>query len=124
MANITGSWLGTYWQNGNPTRFEATFAQSNNVFSGRIADDGPQGEAQVSGDVIGRHVDFVKRYFSAPGTIHYTGTLSEDENFLSGQWNIGSQQLGTWEAHRSDNNLANELQKRLQKSTPLVGNNR
>ena len=122
MANITGSWLGTYWQNGKPTRFEATFAQSNNVFSGRILDDGPQGEAQVSGDVIGRHIDFGKRYFSIPGTIHYTGTLSEDENFLSGQWNIGSQHSGPWEAHRSDNNLANELQKRLQQNIPVGGN--
>lgn len=118
MANITGSWLGTYWQNGKPTRFEATFVQSRNVFDGRILDDGPPGEADVSGDVIGRHIDFAKRYFSMPETIHYTGTLSEDENFLSGQWNIGTHQSGTWEAHRSDNTLSNELQKRLQVFTP------
>ena len=114
MANVTGSWLGTYWQNGTPTRFEATFVQSRNVLSGRILDDEPPGEAAVSGDVIGRHIDFVKRYFSMPGSIHYTGTLSDDENFLSGHWNIGSQQFGTWEAHRSDNSLSNDLQQRLQ----------
>lgn len=124
MANVTGSWLGTYWQDGKSTRFEATFVQSRNVFSGRILDDGPPGEAQVSGDVIGRHIDFVKHYFSIPGTIHYIGTLSEDENFLSGQWNIGNQQSGTWEAHRSDSSLASDLQKRLQKGTPTLGNNR
>lgn len=124
MANVTGSWLGTYWQEGKPTRFEATFVQSRNVFSGRILDDGPPGEAQVSGDVIGRHIDFVKRYFSIPDTIHYVGTLSEDENFLSGQWNIGTQQSGPWEAHRSDSSLTSDLQKRLQKNTPSMGNNR
>ena len=118
MANVTGSWLGTYWKNGTPTRFEATFVQSRNVLSGRILDDGSAGEASVNGDIIGRHIDFVKRYFSVPDTIHYTGTLSEDENFLSGQWNIGSDQSGTWEAHRSDNQLSNSLQQRLQTFTP------
>lgn len=119
MANVTGSWLGTYWQKGVPTRFEATLVQSRNVLSGRISDDGPPGEAEVSGDVIGRHVDFVKRYFSISGTIHYTGTLSDDENFISGQWNIGSRQAGTWEAHRSDNDLSKSLRQRIQQFTPM-----
>ncbi len=27
MADVSGAWLGTYWQQGNPTRFEATLIQ-------------------------------------------------------------------------------------------------
>ncbi|MGA1355681.1 MAG: hypothetical protein ACO35Q_03260 [Prochlorothrix sp.] len=50
MADLSGSWLGTYWQLGNPTRFEATLVQGGNSLTGNILDDGPLGEAQLTGD--------------------------------------------------------------------------
>jgi hypothetical protein len=34
MADLSGTWLGTYWQQGDPTRFEVTFIQSGNTLSG------------------------------------------------------------------------------------------
>jgi hypothetical protein len=52
MANLNGSWLGTYWQHGNPTRFELTLVQSGNSLSGNILDDSYLGEASVIGDLI------------------------------------------------------------------------
>ncbi|MBD0390443.1 MAG: hypothetical protein ICV54_29085 [Nostoc sp. C3-bin3] len=49
MADINGNWLGTYWQDEMPNRFEAAFVQSGNILSGSILDDNYLGEAQVSG---------------------------------------------------------------------------
>jgi hypothetical protein len=37
MANLSGTWLGTYWQDDMPTRFEMTIAQSGNALSGNTA---------------------------------------------------------------------------------------
>lgn len=119
MAELTGPWLGSYWQNSTPTRFEATFVQASNSLSGRIIDDGPLGEAQVQGQVTGRNVSFSKKYFNNPGyTIQYTGTVSEDGNHISGQWRLNAKHSGTWEAHRSNNDLSKELQAVLAKSVP------
>jgi hypothetical protein len=39
MADLSGNWLGTYWQDEIPSRFEATFVQSGNTFNGSILDD-------------------------------------------------------------------------------------
>ena len=62
MADLSGNWLGSYWQDDIPSRFEVTFVQSGNTFSGSILDDNYLGEAQVNGEVIGRTVSFTKRY--------------------------------------------------------------
>lgn len=119
MAELTGPWLGSYWQGKEPTRFEATFVQAQNSLSGRIVDDGPLGEAHVDGQVTGRQVSFSKQYFNNPSySIHYTGVLSEDGNHISGQWRFNAKHSGPWEAHRSDNDLSKELQSLLSKSTP------
>ncbi len=123
MAELTGPWLGSYWQANDSTRFEATFVQARNSLSGRIVDDGPLGEAQVQGQVTGRNVSFTKKYFDHPRhTIQYTGTVSEDGNHINGQWRINSKHSGPWEAHRSDNDLSLELKTILAKNVPeLVG---
>ncbi|MEM9804449.1 MAG: hypothetical protein AAF959_04155 [Cyanobacteria bacterium P01_D01_bin.56] len=119
MAELTGPWLGSYWQAKAPTRFEATFVQAQNSLSGRIVDDGPLGEAQVQGDVVGRQVSFTKRYFNNPTyTIRYSGTLSEDGNHISGEWRFDAKHKGPWEAHRNDNDLSKELKAVLAKSVP------
>lgn len=119
MAELTGPWLGSYWQAKDPTRFEATFVQARNSLSGRVIDDGPLGEAQVQGQVTGRHVSFTKKYFNNPSyTIQYTGTVSEDGNHITGQWRLNSKHSGAWEAHRSDNDLSKELRAVLSKNVP------
>lgn len=123
MAELTGPWLGSYWQNSAPTRFEATFVQARNSLSGRIIDDSPLGEAQVQGQVTGHNVSFSKKYFNNPGyTIRYTGIVSEDGNHISGQWRLSAKLTGPWEAHRNDNDLSKEFQAILAKSVPELAN--
>jgi hypothetical protein len=120
MADISGTWLGTYWHNEAPTRFEATFVQGGNALSGVILDDGYLGEANLVGEVIGRSIQFTKRYVgkSYP-PIRYTGTLSDDENLIYGSWSITSSTQGKWEAHRSDNDLMADLKNRLSQQVPV-----
>jgi hypothetical protein len=122
MADINGTWLGTYWQDGEQTRFEATLVQGGNTLSGMILDDGDLGEAQINGEVIGRSIQFTKHYLttsSAP--INYSGTISEDANSMQGKWNIGRSASGSWEAHRSNNDLMAELKNRLEQEIPVAG---
>lgn len=119
--DISGTWLGTYWQDGIPTRFEATFSQGGNALSGSILDDNYLGEAQVSGEVIGRSIRFVKRYLTtSPSPIDYSGTLSEDANSISGLWKIGALMSGSWEAHRSNQDLMADLKNRLEQKVPAT----
>ena len=119
MAELTGPWLGTYWQASSPTRFEATFVQAHNSLSGRIVDDNSLGEAQLQGQVTGRYITFAKKYFKKSNyTVQYTGTVSEDGNHINGQWRVDAKHSGPWEAHRSDNDLSQELKTILAKNAP------
>lgn len=120
MINISGTWLGTYWQDGVPTRFEVTFVQSGNALSGNILDDSYLGEAQVSGEVTGRSIRFVKRYLTtSPSSVDYSGTIAEDANFMSGNWKIGRWFSGNWEAHRNNTDLMASLKNRLEQQIPV-----
>jgi hypothetical protein len=110
MANLTGTWLGTYWQDDMPTRFEMVIAQGGNVLSGNILDDDSQREAPMTGEAIGRNVQFSKRYVSvSQGSILYQGLLSENENLMQGEWVLKMSSpaygemtdSGRWEATRS-----------------------
>ncbi|MGF1566651.1 MAG: hypothetical protein ACFCVD_01010 [Nodosilinea sp.] len=110
MTDLSGVWLGTYWQGDSPTRFEATLVQGGNTLSGSVLDDGYLGEAHLNGTVSGRQVSFTKRYLtSSPTTIHYTGTVAEDGNHIQGQWQISGFDHGPWEAHRSEDDLTQSL---------------
>ena len=121
-SDISGMWLGTYWQRENPTRFEVSFAQGGNTISGRVMDDGYLGEANISGTIAGRRLTFVKRYLaSSQAPIEYTGTLSEDANYMSGEWRIGLSDSGRWEAHRNEDDLTQELKSVVAKETQLTG---
>jgi len=116
MANISGTWLGTYWQQGYQTRFEATFVQNGNAIYGNILDNGELGEATIQGEVVGRNISFVKSYVSNPklASVNYKGTITEDGNSMSGQWDfLGKFGFEEWEAHRGDQNLESELKKYL-----------
>ncbi|HEY9877937.1 MAG TPA: hypothetical protein V6D29_05740 [Leptolyngbyaceae cyanobacterium] len=118
MADVSGMWLGTYWQAGNPTRFEATLIQGGNALSGRILDDSYLGEAQLQGELVGRRVSFTKRYLTTSSTtIQYTGTVSEDGNYMQGDWAIDAFDSGPWEAYRSQDDLSADLQSALSKRT-------
>jgi len=122
MADLSGTWLGTYWQNGTPTRFEATLVQGGNTLSGRILDDSYLGEAQVAGDVAGRSVSFTKRYLTtSPTAIQYSGTVSENEEVMSGTWSIDTYHSGRWEARRSGDNLMAELKKQTARPVATAG---
>jgi hypothetical protein len=128
MANLTGTWLETYWQDDTPTRFEMAIAQGGNALSGNILDDGNLGEATITGEAIGRNIQFSKRYVSAfQGKILYQGLLSEDENLMQGEWGLKMYSSaygeitdsGRWEAIRSENDLANELTQYLARKKEL-----
>jgi hypothetical protein len=128
MANLTGTWLGTYWQEDIPTRFEMVIAQGGNVLSGNILDDDSQREATMTGEAIGRNVQFFKRYISiSQGKILYQGLLSEDENLMQGEWILKMYSSvhgemtdsGRWEATRGENDLSNELTQYLAKKKEL-----
>ncbi len=120
MADLSGTWLGTYWQQGSPTRFEATLLQSGSILSGSILDDSFLGEAQVSGEIIGRSVRFTKRYLTTSRKpVTYTGTLAEAEDFMQGQWFLVGSDSGPWEAHRSGEDLMISLRARLAERIPL-----
>lgn len=110
MADVSGTWLGTYWQHELPTRFEATLVQGGSPLTGYILDDGRLGEARVIGEVIGFRIQFTKRYLlTSLDPVHYTGTISEDETVMQGTWSIAGFDSGTWEAHRSGENLIADL---------------
>ncbi|MEC4817513.1 MAG: hypothetical protein SAK29_30220 [Scytonema sp. PMC 1069.18] len=114
MTDISGTWLGTYWQKGNPTRFEVTLIQSGNTLTGRVLDDSYLGEAQIAGEVIGRQISFIKRYLTTSSEdISYVGTISENEDYMQGQWSIQLWDYGPWEAHRSGESLTVDLQARI-----------
>lgn len=121
MADVNGTWLGTYWQQNQPTRFEATLLQSSNHLTGRILDDNNLGEAQIDGEVVGRSIQFTKRYLTtSPHLVTYTGVLSEDANSMQGKWSIGLLHSGTWEAHRQGEDLMADLNNQLEKRIPAA----
>ncbi|MDJ0797696.1 MAG: hypothetical protein QNJ51_12925 [Calothrix sp. MO_167.B12] len=121
MSDISGTWLGTYWQQGIPTRFEATLIQSGNTLTGSILDDSYLGEAQLTGEVNGRNVSFLKRYFTtSPDSVRYTGTISTDEDYIQGHWTIDMFNSGPWEARRSGENLCMSVQTAQEKLTSMV----
>jgi hypothetical protein len=118
MANLTGTWLGTYWQHQQPTRFEVTFVQSGNTLMGNILDDGPLGEARVQGTVVGRNIHFIKTYVANPRAVpvDYAGTMETTEDFMQGSWSFpGTRESGPWEARRSGDNLVANFSERLAK---------
>ncbi len=111
MADVSGAWLGTYWQSGIPTRFEMTLVQGKNTISGNILDNSSLGEATVAGEISGRTITFRKSYLSGSRhSIEYFGTVSSDEQLIQGRWKESPFHQGKWKAHRHDDNLTLNLQ--------------
>jgi hypothetical protein len=113
VTDLSGTWLGSYWQNGKQVRFEFALIHSGNTISGNILDDGYLGEAHIKGEVISRQIQFSKRYVSVrQADIDYSGTISDDGNSMKGNWSFSDKVLGfhsvafgPWEAHRNSDNL-------------------
>ena len=105
MLDLSGIWLGTYWQLKQPTRFELSLIQAGNSLSGNILDDGELGEATLSGEVVGKTITFTKCYIlQAQYHIKYIGAIADEGNYMSGGWVI-RKDTGTWEARRSEDLL-------------------
>jgi hypothetical protein len=121
MTDLTGTWLGTYWQADAPTRFEASLVQGGNALTGRIQDDNPLGEAQVTGEVVGRKVKFSKTYLSGISTvIEYAGTIDDSGEVMRGDWAIlGTRDAGQWEARRGGDDLMAQLRRRMERKVPV-----
>ena len=121
MTDLSGTWLGTYWQRGKPTRFELTLIHSGNTLTGYSLDQSYMGEASWSGTVTGRHLHCTKCYpLKQQPPVHYRGTVSEEGNTMQGTWDFGPLGSGTWEAHRSGENLTLSLRQRVGKSVPVT----
>lgn len=106
MADISGAWLGTYWQGRQPVRFEMTLVTGGNTLSGSILDNSYLGEASLVREVSGRSISFTKTYLiTSRHSVHYTGKISEEGNKMQGRWKIGFFS-GRWEALRNDDNLS------------------
>lgn len=120
-TNISGYWLGTYWQAGHPTQFEAALLQGGSVLDGRILDENYLGESWIKGELLGYRIFFIKRYLTtSPNPIRYSGMLSDDGNYMQGHWRIGYFDSGTWEAYRTDDVLTTELTALIAKTSPLA----
>ncbi len=121
MTDLTGTWLGTYWQEDAPTRFEAAIVQGGNALSGRVQDDNHLGEAQITGEVVGRKVIFSKTYLSGLAlVIEYGGTIDESGEVMRGDWRIpGTRHTGQWEARRSGDDLMAQLRRRMEQKVPV-----
>lgn len=106
MTDLSGAWLGTYWQQKQPARFEMTLLHGGNTVSGNILDNNYLGEASLTGTVTGRSVSFTKKYLMGlRHSVQYSGTVSEDGNTIKGKWRILVFR-GAWEAPRQDDNLS------------------
>lgn len=120
MANINGSWLGTYWQWGNPTRFELVLVQGGNTLTGNILDDSNLGSANVIGEIIGRKITFTKQYLNSRHSVYYTGIVSETEDYMSGEWTISNFDSGTYEAVKNKDELDLNAELRRYQKTPVL----
>ena len=119
MADISGSWLGTYWQH-QPVRFEMTLVQGGTTISGNILDDSYLGEASLTGTVNGRSVSFVKSYVGgARHQVRYSGTVSRKGDYMEGVWSIYAVS-GAWSAQRHNDTFSLEFKQLLEEKQPAT----
>ena len=101
-ANLSGSWLGTYWQLSRPTAFEMQLLEADGQLFGRIRDLSKLlPEATLSGQHGFGNVSFQKRYIKIFGhVVHYRGAVSADANLIEGEWSFSASmshgETGTW----------------------------
>ena len=133
---VAGNWRGRYLYTtggADGQGFEAVFLQNDSRLEGNILDDGPLGEAVVTGSFVYPSINFTKVYRAGgQPPIYYSGTMSEDGKTLAGTWEVHSQKVkqplarGTWTARRYDDVIELDMetlfekQKELEEARPTV----
>ncbi len=100
-SDMTGQWDGTFSypdvpEAGPITPFIATICDAGGILKGSVLEphefDSSTAHATVLGQRIGRSVHFTKTYHGAgelyAETVLYFGALSEDGEYVSGEWQI------------------------------------
>lgn len=101
---ISGKWRGRYVDGSQSSGFDMYLTMDkNNQVLGMIMDDPLTGvgKAWVEGTFANNTLTFVKRYFQG-GThsVNYSGVLSDSKTRIEGNWNIGAQTKGAWDADK------------------------
>ena len=127
MSNLTGHWLGVYWQHGQPTEFDMEVTDLGGVISGVIQDQGPLGlRATFSGDHSDCAIRFEKKYLYLRCYIDYQGNVSSNGLAMSGQWSIrsdsgvGWSDRGLWQAEKTGRSIGLEDTTAEEETTPGI----
>ncbi len=105
---IGGNWHGTYleWDAthtiGTRETFDIHLTQSGTRLTGSIREtQSPThgSRADLTGTIVGTHIQFLKKYRGNAAQISYWGTLAADGLHMNGSWSWGRLQ-GEWEATR------------------------
>jgi len=89
VGAILSEWQGEYVQGGRSTKFSLSMQQSGTKLTGEMRET-QEGAGEVlsdiSGELEGTSVRFVKRYRSNGGQVSYAGNLQADASAMSGTW--------------------------------------
>jgi len=109
---VSGKWKGRYTGPQSSTFDMYLTMDKNNQVLGIIMDDPLTGigKAWVEGTFNNNRLTFVKRYFQG-GThsVNYSGLLSSSKTKIEGNWNIGGQSNGAWDADKQQSSGSSAL---------------
>lgn len=122
-GNLSGLWKGifNYPRLLPPNQFDAEMRDHLGVITGETfeygdaEDSGRPMHAMIEGHRSGSEVNFVKRYDdlrAANWPVHYSGTIADDGNEISGNWEIRGVWSGTFimiRAKRADERVESEV---------------
>ena len=111
---VTGVWIGKFWYDLVPeftVAFVVTLSQFEAVISGCTTEknifDSEAGQiliGELAGSVNGQRVHFIKAYTNGAANnsrIKYEGNLSDDRNYISGEWVISGIGIGGFKMVRA-----------------------
>lgn len=112
MKTISGFWAGVYAYPNEPfppVKFDCELTQSGPVLSGTLTESHAPGQmlaAQLSGQVSGSKIQFIKSYVNAGNIwqIAYSGQINAEKNHITGMWRVGMR-TGAFEMHRDTGKL-------------------
>ena len=114
MNSISGFWAGVYAYPNDPApavNFDCELRQSGAAVTGQITESHAPGQmlvANISGQVAGSSISFIKRYQTAHSDflweISYSGIISPKKDEIKGVWRVGARQ-GTFTMHRDAGEL-------------------
>ena len=114
MKTISGFWAGVYAYPNEPVpsvKFDCELSQNGSVLSGTLTESHAPGQmlaAQLSGQISGLKIQFVKSYVNAGNIwqIAYSGQINAEKTHITGMWRVGMR-TGTFEMHRDPGHRAN-----------------